>query len=92
MVEIDANSEKVETGFSRREKLLSLSFKSCYYLGSLKKRLARIGRKISIVSLEIVLIVEFFPKQGEGGEEGVPIRDGSLVAFVKEANDFSWRA
>lgn len=31
MVEIDANSEKVETGFSRREKLLSLSFISCYY-------------------------------------------------------------
>lgn len=65
MVEIDANSEKVETGFSRREKLLSLSFKSCYYLGSLKKRLARIGRKISIVSLEIVLS-NFFSNKEKG--------------------------
>lgn len=65
MVEIDANSEKVETGFSRREKLLSLPFKSCYYLGSLKKRLARIGRKISIVSLEIVLS-NFFSNKEKG--------------------------
>lgn len=65
MLEIDANSEKVETGFSRREKLLSLPFKSCYYLGSLKKRLARIGRKISIVSLEIVLS-NFFSNKEKG--------------------------
>lgn len=65
IVEIDANSEKVETGFSRREKLLSLPFKSCYYLGSLKKRLARIGRKISIVSLEIVLS-NFFSNKEKG--------------------------